>query len=70
MNRKQLIGLAMLLAPAINADNRKLSKDQCDTIDRKMKELQVRMRHGYSAKQGRRYRRRMRELQLRRFRQC
>jgi len=35
-----------------------------------MQKLQSRRRAGYSAKQGRRYKQQMRELQLKKFRQC
>jgi len=70
MNRRQLIALAMLLAPAVAAEKAKLSRDQCDAIVRKMKTLQSRMRQGHSARQGRGYKRRMRELQLQKFRSC
>ena len=70
MNRRQIILLATLLAPAVNAEKTKLSRDQCDTIDRQMKKLQSRMRQGHSARQSRTYKSRMRELQLRKFRGC
>lgn len=66
--------LQMLIAAALlpgDADSHhKLDKQQCERISMKIRKLQSRLRRGYSARQGRRYRERMRELQLTRFRKC
>jgi hypothetical protein len=56
-------------APELPAHNR-LSKDQCTRITQQIDTLQSRLRKGYTAKQGRRYRERMRELELERHRKC
>jgi len=70
VTRRQLLGLFVVFSPAINAKNQKLTEKQCDALDEKMAKIQSRLRQGYSARQGRKYKARMRELQLQRFRQC
>jgi hypothetical protein len=70
MTRRHLLGLFFVFSPAINAKDQKLTKKQCDALDKQMKTIQSRLRQGYSARQGRKYKARMRELQLRRFRRC
>jgi hypothetical protein len=70
MTRRQLIGLLVCFAPAINARDQNLTKKQCDALDKQMTKIQSRLRQGYSARQGRKYKARMRELQLQKFRNC
>jgi hypothetical protein len=70
VTRRQMIGLLMVFSPALNARNEKYTQQQCDAIEKQMKSIQSRLRQGYTAKQGRKYKSRMRELQLKRFRHC
>jgi hypothetical protein len=70
MTRRHLLGLFFVFSPTINARDQTLSKKQCDALDKQMKRIQSRLRQGYSARQGRKYKARMRDLQLRRFRHC
>ena len=72
MNRRHLLALALVCAPgaARSARKRRLSREECQKLREQIDKLQSRLRAGYSAKQGRRYRERMRELQLKRFRRC
>jgi hypothetical protein len=70
MTRRHLLGLFFVFSPAINARDQTLTKKQCDALDKQMKRIQSRLRQGYSARQGRKYKARMRDLQLRRFRHC
>jgi len=55
--------------PTVPAHHR-FSKEQCTRINQQIDALQSLLRKGYSAKQGRRYRERMRELELERHRKC
>lgn len=70
VTRRNVLWLLAVFSPALRARNEKLSQKQCDALDKKMKSIQSRLRQGYSAKQGRKYKARMRELQLKRFRHC
>jgi hypothetical protein len=70
VTRRQLFGLLVVVAPAINAKDQKLTKKQCAALDKQMATIQSRLRQGYSARQGREYKTRMRELQLQRYRHC
>jgi hypothetical protein len=65
-----LIGLFAAFTPAINARDQELTEKQCDALDKKMTKIQSRLRQGYSARQGRKYKAQMRDLQLQRFRHC
>ena len=70
--RHFLLGLTGLIcAPAFAArESRQARKKRCDRLKAQMKKLQGRLRRGYSAKAGRRYRQKLRELELQRYRQC
>lgn len=76
MNRRTLLCCSLLACSLIQAPLAharrppKLSKKQCKAIKQRMQKIQSRLRQGYSAKQGRRYHERLRELQLKKFRQC
>ncbi|MGI9342415.1 MAG: hypothetical protein ACR2QV_06165 [Gammaproteobacteria bacterium] len=69
-DRRQVLTLLLALLPAGASANHRFTREQCRRISERMKKLQSRLRQGYSAKQGRRYREKMRELQLQRFRKC
>ncbi len=56
--------------PQFAPAHHRFSEEQCTRLERKIDALQSRLRQGYSAKQGRRYRERMRELELERHRRC
>jgi len=64
-----VLTIGLLLASAA-AGHHRLSRKECKRLSEQMKKLQSRLRQGHSASQGRRYREKMRELQLRRFRKC
>ena len=70
--RKLLLGLAgMICAPAFAArESRQARKKRCDRLKTQIIKLQRRLRRGSSAKAGRRYRQKLRELELQRYRQC
>ncbi len=71
MNRRTLLCCTLLLATGVDARRPpRLSKKQCKALKRRMQNLQSKLRAGYTAKQGRRYRAKMRELQLEKFRRC
>ena len=63
------ITIGVVLAPVVSGHHR-LSRDDCKRLNEKMENLQSRLRQGHSASQARRYRRKMRELALLRFRKC
>ena len=67
--RRQLL-LTLAWLPGTACAHHKLSKEQCERLNERMAKLQSRLRQSHSAKQGRRYRERMRDLQLQRFRKC
>lgn len=67
--RRFLTALAALLPLSAGAHHR-LSREQCRRLGERIRKLQSRLRQGYSARQGRRYRERMRELELEKFRKC
>ena len=68
--RRQVLALTFALLPGGVSAHHRFTREQCRRINEQMKKLQSRLRQGYSAKQGRRYREKMRELRLRRFRKC
>lgn len=72
VNRRRILQLliAATLLPGAVGSHHKLDKQDCARLTRKIRKLQSRLRRGYSARQGRRYRQQMRELQLTRFRKC
>lgn len=63
------IAIGVLLTPMAIGHHR-LSRDECRRLKEQMENLQSRLRQGHSASQARRYRQKMRELQLLRFRKC
>jgi hypothetical protein len=69
-DRRQVLTLLLALLPPGAGAHHRFTREQCRRISERMKKLQSRLRQGYSAKQGRRYREKMRELQLQRFRKC
>ena len=70
MNRRLfLLGLAVLPAIGMPADRHEKRKT-CDRINRNIRDVEKKLRAGYTAKQGRRYRQRMRELQEDYLRAC
>jgi len=56
--------------PQVAPAHHRFSQEQCALLESKIDALQSLLRQGYSAKQGRRYRERMRELELERHRKC
>jgi len=70
MDRRVVLLWLAYVAPLQAGRRKKLDKQACAAIDRRLKRLESRLRAGHSAKQGRNLRRRARELQLKRFRQC
>ena len=56
--------------PQFAPAHHRFSQEQCTLLESKIDALQSRLRKGYSSKQGRRYRERMRELELERHRKC
>ncbi len=66
-----LLCLIMSTAPlASAADSRAKREQACRAIKADIERLQSQLRAGYTAKQGRRWRTKMRELELKRFRRC
>lgn len=61
------IGLSLA---AVASGHHRLSREECQRLNEQMEKLQSRLRQGHSGSQARRYRAKMRELQLRRFRKC
>lgn len=68
--RRQMLCLLAIFSPALAARHAKFSPKQCAALEKRMKTIQSRLRQGYSAKQGRKYKAQMRDLQLKRFRHC
>lgn len=68
--RRFLLQIVAALVPLAASGHHQLSKDECKRITQQMKSLQSRLRQAHSASQGRRYREKMRALQLQRFRKC
>jgi hypothetical protein len=65
------IALSVGLSLAVAASgHHRLSREDCRRLNEQMEKLQSRLRQGHSGAQARRYREKMRELQLRRFRKC
>jgi hypothetical protein len=69
-NRRLISFAVFVLLTPLAYGHHRLSRDECKRLKDKMERLQSRLRQGHSASQARRYRRKMRELQLRRFRKC
>ena len=70
MNRRYFLILLVTALPATAARRKKLSREQCAALKKRIVKLQSKLRAGYSAKQGVKLRRRQRELELKRYRQC
>lgn len=70
MNRRAVLLAACLMTTRLAASNHRLSKARCEKLRQAEQRLQSRLRAGYTAKQGRRYRQRLRELQKKKFRRC
>ncbi|MEE4162237.1 MAG: hypothetical protein V2I25_06980 [Woeseiaceae bacterium] len=65
------IGLAIALAMTTNGHALDRKREaECRKIDEQIRNIQSRMRHGYSAAQGVRYEERLRALKERRWRRC
>lgn len=62
--------LVAALLPDLLPAHHRLSRPECDRLNERMRKLQSRLRQSHTARQGRAYRRRIRELQLERFRKC
>ncbi len=75
--RKVLLGLSGVIfsAPLFGAASRQskaraAKKKACAKLKRRIRRIESRMRAGYRAKSGRRYRRQLRELNEARYRRC
>ena len=65
------ISLAITLAMTANSHAMDSKREaECRKIDEQIRNIQSRMRHGYSAAQGVRYEERLRALKERRWRRC
>lgn len=60
---------AVLAQSPANADS-KTDKAACEAVKQKIREIEARMRHGYTAAQGIRYDARLRELRDKRYKLC
>ncbi|MBT8444840.1 MAG: hypothetical protein KJO13_08830 [Gammaproteobacteria bacterium] len=68
---RRLFVLTIGLSLAVPASgHHRLSREECRRLKEQMENLQSRLRQRHSGSQSRRYREKMRELQLRRFRKC
>jgi hypothetical protein len=70
MQRRDLFLLILFAVPGYADKRKKLSRERCADINKRIKRLESRLRQGHSAKQGRSLKRQARELQLKRFRGC
>jgi hypothetical protein len=70
MQRRDLFLLLLFAVPGHADSRKKLSRERCAAINKRIKRLESRLRQGHSAKQGRSLKRQTRELQLKRFRGC
>lgn len=59
----------LLVLQAVPADARK-DRAACDKAKQQIREIEARMRNGYSAAQGIRYEERLRKLKEKRYRLC
>jgi hypothetical protein len=60
----------LFVAPAYADRHKQLGKKKCTALAKRSKQLEAKLRQGHSAKQGRAMKQQVRELQLKRFRQC
>ena len=70
MHRFCLLFLLIVSQPGYTDSKAGLSQKKCAAISNNMRVLQSRLREGHSARQGRDWKRRMRELQMQRYRGC
>jgi hypothetical protein len=63
-----LLVASMLLVPA--AAHEKSAKAECAEVKAKIRNIESRMRAGYSRAQGERYEAKLRELKARRYKVC
>ena len=62
-----VIALGVALSPPAYA---KKDKDECEKVKLRIRAIEARMREGYSASQGIRYERKLRELREQRYKLC
>ena len=62
--------LAILLPNLATAESRKVRERRCRQIRARIAKFESRLRQAHSAKTGRRYRERIRALELERYRRC
>ena len=70
MHRRQLLWLLLFALPVAAERSSGLTDRQCDALRQRIRKLESSLRDGHSARQGRDWKRRIRELQLQRFRGC
>lgn len=69
--RRRLLWLALFFCTGFAADNQRAKrKHECAAIDRRIDRIRSQRRAGYTAKQGRKSKARLRELQQQRFTRC
>jgi len=64
-----MLFFALLAQSPANAGS-KADKAACEVVKQKIREIEARMRHGYTAAQGIRYDARLRELRDKRYKLC
>ncbi len=70
MQRRYFLLFLLFAASGYAGGHKKLSKKKCVSIKQRIRRLESRLRQGHSGQQGRTMKRQVRELQLKRFRQC
>jgi hypothetical protein len=70
MNRLWIVALACLLAPAASAARANCDKVACNDVKEEIREIESRMRSGYSRAQGERYEAKLRKLKRKRKQLC
>jgi len=68
--RRELLLLLLCAMPGHAGRRKKLDKKSCTTINQRIRRLESKLRLGHSGKQGRKLKRQIRELQLKRYRYC
>jgi hypothetical protein len=70
MARTRMIALALLLFAALGHAKPDCDKLACDEVKQEIREVEARMRAGYSRAQGERYEARLRKLKRKRSKLC
>lgn len=65
-----MLALAILIAPPATLADRKIREAECAEVKEKIRNIESRMRAGYSRAEGERYNEKLRELKARRSKLC